>query len=593
MRGAIALVTLMVCVCGILFSGPVTAACKLESVEVPIYMSGQQPHVSAGINGTDVRFVLDTGAMFSTIAPAAADGLGLRRRRAPDNLRVYGVGGRADIDLTRVERFTLKRTTFENVEFIVGGSRPGSGAVGLLGQNFLGSADVEYDLANGAMRIHYPNEDCKAVSLAYWAKSLPVVELDLEQSRGSYIPRLSAYASVNGVKMQVVFDTGAAVSILSSTAAERVGLSPGAEGVVTAGAARGLGSRQIPTWIGPVKSFALGGEQITNTRLRFGDFSLNADMLIGADFFLSHRLYFAKSQGKVYFTYNGGSVFNLTTAAPVAEDNRATSGDVASAAVDEQSTPTSADGYARRAGGFVSRKDFQRALADYNRACEMEPGVAKHFTQRGKLYLTMRQPSSALSDFSQALRLDPNDTEARLERARMHATNRDFAAARDDLAAVDSIVPVRSEIRLNLARAYLQIHDPGAALQQLNQWIPAHSQEYNLDEALNSRCWARALLGSELEQALSDCDAALKGKQTSARYDSRGLVHLRMGSFDKAIDDYNEALRIDPKSASPLFGRGLARIRKGDQAAGQADIAAAKAIRSSIETEAARFGVKP
>lgn len=69
--------------------------------------------------------------MFSTIAPAAADKLELRRRRAPNNLRVYGVGGRADIDLTRVERFTLKGRSFENMEFIVGGNLPGPGAVGL------------------------------------------------------------------------------------------------------------------------------------------------------------------------------------------------------------------------------------------------------------------------------------------------------------------------------------------------------------------------------------------------------------------------------------------------------------------------------
>ena len=37
-------------------------------------------------------------------------------------------------------------------------------------------------------------------------------------------------------------------------------------------------------------------------------------MLIGADFFLSHRIYVASSQKKLYFTYNGGPVFNLETA---------------------------------------------------------------------------------------------------------------------------------------------------------------------------------------------------------------------------------------------------------------------------------------
>jgi hypothetical protein len=35
----------------------------------------------------------------------------------------------------------------------------------------------------------------------------------------------------------------------------------------------------------------------------------NPDMLIGADFFLSHRIYVARSQGKIYFTYKGGPIF--------------------------------------------------------------------------------------------------------------------------------------------------------------------------------------------------------------------------------------------------------------------------------------------
>jgi hypothetical protein len=34
-------------------------------------------------------------------------------------------------------------------------------------------------------------------------------------------------------------------------------------------------------------------------------------MLLGADFFLSHRILISDSQKKVYFTYNGGPVFNV------------------------------------------------------------------------------------------------------------------------------------------------------------------------------------------------------------------------------------------------------------------------------------------
>jgi len=34
-------------------------------------------------------------------------------------------------------------------------------------------------------------------------------------------------------------------------------------------------------------------------------------MLLGADFFQSHRIYVANSQRQMFFTYNGGPVFGL------------------------------------------------------------------------------------------------------------------------------------------------------------------------------------------------------------------------------------------------------------------------------------------
>ena len=53
----------------------------------------------------------------------------------------------------------------------------------------------------------------------------------------------------------------------------------------------------------------------------------------------------------------------------------------------------------------------------------------------------------------------------------------------------------------------------------------------------------------------------------AATFDSRGLIYLKMGRFDSAIEDYSSALRIEPKLASAFYGRGLARIKKGDATA--------------------------
>jgi Flp pilus assembly protein TadD len=65
-----------------------------------------------------------------------------------------------------------------------------------------------------------------------------------------------------------------------------------------------------------------------------------------------------------------------------------------------------------------------------------------------------------------------------------------------------------------------------------------------------------------------------------------------MGEAGAAIEDFSSALHIDPKLASALYGRGLARLKNGDKAGGDADIVAAKAIRAGIDGDFMRYGVR-
>ena len=79
---------------------------------------------------------------------------------------------------------------------------------------------------------------------------------------------------------------------------------------------------------------------------------------------------------------------------------------------------------------------------------------------------------------------------------------------------------------------------------------------------------------------------------TPPRMTSLGLIHLKMDQFDAAIDDFSSALRFDPKLASALYGRGLAKLKNGDKAGSDADISAAKTIQAEIGADFARYGVQ-
>ena len=101
--------------------------------------------------------------------------------------------------------------------------------------------------------------------------------------------------------------------------AARAGVTPDTPGAVSDGLFGGIGPERKSAWIAPFDSFALGAERINHTRLRFGDLdNVQADMLLGVDFFLSHRIFISNSLSKAFISYVGGPVFNLDTATTIA-----------------------------------------------------------------------------------------------------------------------------------------------------------------------------------------------------------------------------------------------------------------------------------
>jgi tetratricopeptide (TPR) repeat protein len=93
---------------------------------------------------------------------------------------------------------------------------------------------------------------------------------------------------------------------------------------------------------------------------------------------------------------------------------------------------------------------------------------------------------------------------------------------------------------------------------------------------------------------VTDCTEALRIAPNDANImDSRGFAYLRLDRLDDALADYDEALSRKPNLAKSLYGRGLAKLKKGDAVGGEADITAAKAIQAGIVEEFARYGVTP
>lgn len=290
------------------------AACQFQKVaEAPVTMRGLRPLVAAKVNGRDTRFMLDTGAFFSGVSDGAAARFGMKKSSAPFGLTLRGVGGATSLArAVEADTFDFAGGHFTKMQFLAGG-RLGSGDVaGVIGQNLLSNYDVEYDLANGVVRFFKPVDCGRNANLAYWAQGKALSRIDIRDASSKTVLRVVTDVKVNGRTIRAVLDSGSSVSFVSRPAAAKAGVPISSEGVTAAGATYGIYGGGTETFIAPFASFAIGDEEIRNTQLRVADIRIgDSEMLIGADFFLSHRILVSKSQGKIYFTYNGGPVFRL------------------------------------------------------------------------------------------------------------------------------------------------------------------------------------------------------------------------------------------------------------------------------------------
>jgi predicted aspartyl protease len=301
------------------------AECKITRVgELPVAIVNNQPLLQGQINGRPVEILIDTGDTNSVVFLSDAIRLGLPLTNMP-GARAYGAGGVTALQRTTVKELKIGDVTGHDVPLQVVPARGVGKASMNLGENFWGQFSVEFDFPHNAIRLYHV-DGCKPEQLVYWAPSFSLADLEA-RPKGEY--RLKALVQLNGVHFTALLDTGAAVSTVSLDAAARANVRPDSPGVVAASPIVGFGYGEQKRWVGKFDSFALGDEQIRNTKLSFGDLFasgtksyiptgshiersvsiFSADMVIGADFFMSHRLMVPEAERFLVFTYVGGPVF--------------------------------------------------------------------------------------------------------------------------------------------------------------------------------------------------------------------------------------------------------------------------------------------
>ena len=201
---------------------------------------------------------------------------------------------------------------------------------------------------------------------------------------------------------------------------------------------------------------------------------------------------------------------------------------------------------------------YDLAIANYDKAIQLEPNNAAAYNNRGLAKGYLGQYFAAISDFDKAIQRKLDDAKAYYNRGVVKGyLGQHFAAISDYDKAI--------QLKPDLAEAY---HDRGLAKALLGQYFAAIS-DYDkaiqlkpyLAEAYHNRGAVKGYLGQYFA-AISDYDKAIQLKPYLAEaYYNRGVVKADLGQHFAAISDYDKAIQLKPYLAEAYHARGFAKGR--------------------------------
>jgi tetratricopeptide (TPR) repeat protein len=213
------------------------------------------------------------------------------------------------------------------------------------------------------------------------------------------------------------------------------------------------------------------------------------------------------------------------------------------------------------------------------------------YFNRGNAFSETGKSELAIADYDKALSLHPDFVDALLNRGAAKARHRDFDGAIADYSAVLKQQPNDRKTIINRAIVRGNMHDYRGALADFGvaaQLAPDSS------DAFSGLCWIHAVSGLAPNTGLNTCSRAVALRpEDSAVLGYRALLAFRLGDFDMAIVDYDQALAKNSNNATFLYGRGMAKLREGNPTGANEDIAAAKALDARIVQTFMGYGIAP
>ncbi len=231
-----------------------------------------------------------------------------------------------------------------------------------------------------------------------------------------------------------------------------------------------------------------------------------------------------------------------------------------SGVISKQTVPDKAEAYYQDGLRQFEAGDYKSAIANFDKAIQIDPKREKAYNNRGKAYYKMGQYESAIQDYDQTVQLNPQNAQAFNDRGLAYSSSGNQQKAIDDYTKAINLKPDLADAYSNRAQAYKTQGNYKSALQDYNESIKRNP---NQAAAFYDRGISQSKLGQN-RQAVSDFNEAIRlNPGYAAAYNGRGLSYQSLKNYPQAITDFSQAITLDPKFAEAYCNRGALYLSQG------------------------------